>query len=149
MGTFQEGCLDLEEKVGRGKLTGKVVVNQIYAASQHSGYWVTGPLAGHVIRRHPRGGQSHYLEEPLFAKAEDYMKNLADAVLDGFLVQAMAENMEDLADEVHDKAPRENEILRNSANPIVLDDGLEAYNRPPLWPRLSDEDLKELSRGDR
>lgn len=149
MGTFQQGCIDLAEKVGHGKLTGKVVVDQVYAAAQHEGYWVTGPLAGHVIRNHPRGGQAKFLEEPLFEKAEDYMRNLADGVLDGFLVQAMAENMEDLADEVFHLAPRENDVLRGSANPRVLDDGREAYDRPPLWPRLSQDQLRELRRGDR
>lgn len=149
MRSFDDGCRELEEKVGHGKLAGVLRIDQIYAASQHEGHWVTGPLAGHVIRQHPRGGQAKFLEEPLFAKAEDYMKNLADAVLDGFLVQAMAENMEDLADEVHDRAPRENDILRNSANPVVLDEDREVYNRPPLWERLSESDLKELRRGDR
>lgn len=149
MGSFQQGCADLAEKVGSGKLVGVVTVDQLYAAAQHEGHWVTGPLAGHVIRQHPRGGQAKFLEQPLFEKADDYMHNLADAVLDGFLVQAMAENMEDLADEVHHKAPRENDILRNSASPKVLDDGREAYFRPPLWHRLSEPELRELRWGDR
>jgi hypothetical protein len=149
MKRFAEGCRELEEKIGHGNLVGSVIVDQVYAASQHEGHWVTGPLAGHVIRRHPRGGQAKYLEQPLFEKAGDYMKNLADGVLDGFLVQAMAENMEDLADEVHDKAPRENDILRNSANPVVTDDGREAYNRPPVFARLTAGELKELRHGDR
>lgn len=149
MGSFQQGTRDLEEKIGHGKLVGSVVVDQIYSAAQHEGYWVTGPLAGHVIRKHPRGGQAKFLEQPLFEKTDDYMRNLADAVLDGFLVQAMAENMEDLADEVFDKAPRENDILRNSAHPEVHDDGRLAYDRPPLYPRLSREELKELHRKER
>jgi hypothetical protein len=149
MGSFQQGTIDLAEKIGHGDLVGKLIVDQVYAASQHEGHWVTGPLAGHVIRQHPKGGQAKFLEQPMFEKADDYLKNLADSVLTGFLVQAMAENMEDLADEVHDKAPRENEILRNSANPRVYDDGHEAYNRPPLFARLTSEELKELRHGDR
>lgn len=149
MGSFQEGCIELEKRIGHGDLSGKVIVDQVYAASQHEGTWVTGPLAGHVIRNHPRGGQAKFLEQPLFEKASDYMRNLADAVHDGFLTQAMAENMEDLADEVHDKAPREHEILRNSGHPVVTDDGETVYDRPPIFPRLSEGDLKELRHGDR
>ena len=146
MGSFQKGCDDLIEKVGHGKLEGKVTVDQVYAAPQHEGYWVTGPLAGHVIRNHPRGGQAKFLEQPLFEKAEDYMHNLADSVLDGFLVQAMAENMEDLADEVLHKAPREDDFLRNSAHPQVFDDGQLAYNREPLVPRMTEAELREARR---
>src|SRR3954463_11740392 len=101
MQSFEEGPRELEEKVGHGDLEGKLVVDQVYAASQHNGYWVTGPLAGHVITNHPRGGQAHFLEEPFFEKAEHYMANIADA-FPNFMPQAMAENMEDLADEVQD-----------------------------------------------
>lgn len=30
--------------------------------------------------RHPRGGQSHFLSQPLFAATEDILKNVADAL---------------------------------------------------------------------
>lgn len=146
MRSFDEGCDDLERKVGHGKLTGKVTVDQVYAAVQHEGYWLTGPLAGHVIINHPQGGEAKYLERPLFLRVGEYMHNLADAVTSGFIVQAMAENMEDLSQQVFEKAPREFEDLRNSGHPTVEDDGHLAYDRAPVRPRLSEAALKEKSK---
>ena len=146
MGSFQQGCDDLADKVGHGKLIGVCEVDQVYAAAQHQGYWVTGPLAGHVIRNHSQGGQAKFLEQPLFDHAADYMRNIADGILEGWGVQAMAENMEDLSRRVHDLAPREFDDLRDSGHPQVFDDGRVAYDRAPLRPRLSKSALKEKSK---
>lgn len=147
MRSFAEGTRELEEIVGDGDLVGSVEVNQVYAATQHEGFWATGPNAGVVIRNHPRGGGSHYLSEPLTEKAERYMRNLAGNVYDpGGLTGSMADNMEDLSREVHERAPRETEALRNSAHPAVTDDGHTVYDRPPVVPRLSDADLKSRGR---
>jgi hypothetical protein len=145
MGSFQQGTRELAERIGSGDLVGIVEVDQVYAAVQHEGYWETGPNAGKVIRNHPQGGQAKYLEEPLFANAERYMERLAENVLEGSLARAMADNMEHLAGEVFDKAPREFEDLRRSAHPIVTDDGETVYDRLPLRPRLSRAALKEKS----
>lgn len=146
MGTFAARTHELGAMVGEGTLRGRVGVNQVYALAQHSGYWRTGPLAGVRIRKHPRGGKSHFLSDPLQDHHERYLRNLADAVLSGFLVQAMAENVEHLAGQVHQQAPREFEDLRNSAHPQVLDDRRLAYDRPPARPRLSEAALREKAR---
>lgn len=147
MGSFADGTRDLEERVGHGDLVMLVEVDQVYAASQHEGFWVTGPLAGHVIKEHPQGGQSHFLSEPLMLRAPEFMQLLAARMLqrDG-LISAAREVVETLAREVFDKAPREFEDLRNSAHPQVIDDGRGAYDRPPVRERLSKEALKEKGR---
>lgn len=147
MGSLSERTRELQEIVGDGDLVGKVEVNQPYAVPQHEGIWQTGPLAGVVIRNHPQGGGAHFLSEPLTQNAERYMHNLAGNVYEpGGLTGAMADNMEDLSSEVHDRAPRETEALRNSAHPTVTSDGETVYDRPPVVPRLSDADLKNRSR---
>ena len=146
MTTFADGTRELEDRVGRGKLVGTVVVDQIYAAAQHESVWVTGPLAGHVIRNHPRGGQAKFLEQPLFENAERYFKRLADNVLDGDLVQAMTDNVAHLAGEVYDKAPREFDDLRLSAHPSVESDGKVVFDSPPVRKRLTKEELKAKAR---
>lgn len=145
-GTFAARSRELGDMIGEGSLTGSAEVNQVYALPQHSGFWRTGPLAGVQIRNHPRGGKSHFLSDPLMANAQRYLRNLADGALGGRLVQAMAENMEDLSDHVRDQAPREFEDLRNSAHPKVLDNGRVAYDRAPLRPRLSQGALGEKAR---
>jgi hypothetical protein len=147
MRSFAQGTRELEEMIGRGDLVMKVELDQVYAASQHEGMWKSGPLAGHVIKHHPRGGQSHFLSEPLFANAQEYMRLLAAQMLqqDG-LIRAAREVVEGLSREVFDKAPREFEDLRNSAHPTVTDNGQLVYDRPPVRGRLSRSALKEKGR---
>lgn len=147
MARFADRIRELEEIVGHGDLQGKVRVDQVYAAVQHEGYWKTGPLAGVVIRNHPRGGQAKYLQEPLFDQASEYMQRLAGRAFElGGLVSAMRENMEDLSGEVYDRAPREFDDLRDSAHPTVTDGDVLVYDRPPRRARLSDAALREKGR---
>ena len=143
-GTFGEGTRALAEMIGDGDLTGKVEVDQVYAAAQHEGGWKTGPNAGVQIRNHPRGGGDHFLSQPLVEGAPDMMAHLGRHALEpNGLVQAMADNMEDLCGEVHDRAPREFDDLRDSGHPTVTDNGRKAYDRPPKRARLSKAALKE------
>lgn len=150
MARFADRIRELEEAVGDGDLQGKVNVDQVYAAVQHEGYWKTGPLAGVVIRNHPRGGGSKFLAEPLFENAADYMRRLAGRALEpAGLVSAMRENVEDLSGEVYDRAPREFDDLRDSGHPTVMDGDRLAYDRPPRRPRLSEGALREKKRRSR
>ena len=150
MKSFEEGTRALEQVVGHGRLTGSVVVDQIYALPIESGYWRTGPLAG--VTNQPRhGGETHALANALEAIAEPSLRHVGQNIfrsdaLGGFGVQAMAEAMEHLSAEYHERAPREFEDLRNSGHPIVHDDGRLAYDRPPMRPRLSDAALAEKNR---
>lgn len=145
-GTFGERTRELERMVGEGTLTGKVEVDQVYALAQNSGFWRTGPNAGVTIKRHYRGGRFHFLDGPLMEQHARYMQRLADAVLDGNLILAMRLNMEALAGEVHENAPRWFDDLRNSAHPTVTDGSEVVYDRPPLRPRLSKAALREKAK---
>lgn len=147
MGTFAERTRALEEMVGDGDLVGKLEVDQVYAAAQHEGGWATGPNAGVRIRNHPRGGGDHFLSQPLVKNAPEMMQHLARNTLEpNGLRQAMADNMEDLSEEVEDRAPREFDDLRHSGHPTVTDNGRKAYDRPPKRPRLSRSALKEKAK---
>lgn len=119
---------ELQERVGRGTLEGKVVVDQHYAIHQHE--------ATHY--EHPRGGGPFYLRNPLFENSPIYIQVLARAVLGGILAEAMAANMENLSSKLDPAAPIDEDPnpirLRRSGNPIVIDNGQEVYNRPPIDP---------------
>lgn len=135
-GDFGERIQDLIDAVGDGEITASLVVDQRYAAVQHE----DGTL------NHPRGGQAHYLSEPLTQRHRRYYADIADAVLDGNLVQAMTDAAEDLSDAVEDLAPREFHDLRHSGHPTVTDDGQTVYDRPPKVPRLTEAQLREKAR---
>jgi hypothetical protein len=131
MGTFMERTEVLLDRVGYGDLGGRVVVDQPYAQDQHET----------LVYVHRGGGRARYLGEPLYAHYPRYMQRLADAALDGDLTQAMVRNMEDLSGEVYDNAPFEFGDLKASGHPIVYDDGVPVYDRPPAVGRLNHADL--------
>lgn len=137
MSTFGDRMAELAEKVGRGKLTGSVEVDQVYAQYQHEG----------LDLKHPNGGQAKYLGEPLFANTDRYMERLTEAVLDGDLDQAMIQNMEHLSGEVEKKAPVDIGNLRESGHPVVVSDGVTVYDRAPVQRRLTEQELKALHPG--
>jgi hypothetical protein len=133
-GTFDERIGALAEQIGFGSVIGSVEVDQVYAHYQHE----------NVALRHPRGGGPFYLTAPLMERWELYMQNMADALLDGRLREAMAENMEDLSREVSERAPIEFGFLRGSGHPTVRDDGVVTYDRPPLYHRLTEAEIYAL-----
>jgi hypothetical protein len=121
-----EGVARVRALVGRGILRGRVVVDQPYAQDQHESVWY----------RHPRGGQAKYLETPLLAQATGYTQHLAEHVLSGGLVNAMQDNVEDLAgNQLSRHAPVDTGKLRESGHPIVEDGGQTVFDRPPVQAR--------------
>lgn len=139
MGSFGAGTRELGELVGDGELTMKVEVDQIYALAIESGYWRSGPLAG-VTNRPRHGGKTHFLRDGLHENAERYMRKLARAFPE--LEPAMVENAEDLARQVFDNAPRDKQVLRNSAHPTVTSGHVLVYDRPPAVHRLTEAELR-------
>lgn len=117
------------------QITGKVEVNQVYAHYQHEG----------ASFHHPDGGEAFYLKTPLFVNADKYLANIAEKVIGSHGVNVrdpMIENMEDLSMEVFNRAPWEFGDLRASGHPTVEEDGVVVYDRAPMCPRLSEEELK-------
>lgn len=144
VGDFAQRTRELEARVGHGKLEGKVAFDQIYAAPQEVGYWVTGPNAGiHIEHYTTPGTGAHYLGGPLLEGAPMAMRTLADGALepDG-LNRGMTHNVERLADDSSHRAPREVGDLSRSAHPSVKSDGATVYDRPPEVPRLSEAELR-------
>lgn len=130
--TFGQRLDELERIVGKRDLTGKVIVDQVYAQYQHEG----------LDLRHPEGGQAKYLEEPLHKRANRYGSRLAGGVLDGQLEARMIDNMEDLSAQVFEHAPVEFGDLKASGHPVVTSDGHTVYDRPPAIHRLTEAELR-------
>lgn len=146
-GSFFERLDELAEMVGQGKLGGKVTFDQVYAFAQEESTWLTGPLAGHVITEHPHGGGPKYLEGALLEGVENFYGHIAEKVLDEGSVAPMVDDAEKLADDSAARAPIEFGDLRESAHPVVTDDGATVYDRPPIVPRLSRSELAQKARG--
>jgi hypothetical protein len=138
MGDFAERIDELADLVGRGPLVGTVNVDQVYAAVQHEGYWVSGPLAGHHIHR----GRLKYLEGPLLGHASQYMGEIADRLLSEGPDDAMIDNVKNLVTQVLVNAPVELDNLRRSASGRVTSDGDTIFDQPAEVPRLSREELR-------
>ena len=133
MSTFEERVDEIIARIGRGRIKGQVKVDQVYAHYQHEG----------ASFKHPRGGKAYYLRDPLYQKHGEYLQAIATGLLHGRrMVDLMAEQMEKLSMEVYENAPREWEDLRASGNPIVKDDGVTVYDRPPMVRRLTEEELR-------
>lgn len=129
---FEQRLSELADRVGDGVLTGRIEVDQVYARFQHEG----------LDLKHPKGGRAKYLEGPLYQKHRELYGRLAANVLHGSLEDAMRANVEALAVEVYDNAPREFHDLRRSAHPVVTDGDAVVYDRLPEVHRLTAPELR-------
>jgi hypothetical protein len=139
-GTFIERIDDLIDQIGTGRLVGRVEFNQVYAHYQHEG----------TEFKHPRGGKSHYLRDPLYDDLDKHMAKLAERLItpDGSQIRhAMVDVVENLAAAAAIQAPREYGDLERSDHPSVLDEGEVIYDRPPHTPRLTEAQLRLKHRG--
>lgn len=146
-GDFFDKIDQLKEKVGEGHLVGTVEYDQVYAAAQETGTWVTGPNAGKVIHNHPGGGGTHYLGGALLEGSSGYMEAIAETVLDSGPAKGMEAATEKLGESASANAPIEFGDLRESAHPTVVDDGATVYDRAPLVPRLDEAALESKAKG--
>jgi hypothetical protein len=127
--------------VGSGTLKGTVSVDQVYAQNQHES----------LNFRHPHGGRAKYLEQPLFENHEHYLRWIADSVLEDGGQHGMIRAMDDLAGDggVATNAPIEFGYLRGSGHPVVRSGEEVVYDRPPLVERLTEDQLRAISRSKR
>ena len=136
-GTFSERIAELRHLVGDGqRLTGSVVVDQVYSHRQHED----------LSYRHPRGGSAKFLEKPLMDGYRDYLEDYARTVLADGGQPAMKRSVEHLSDAVELTAPVEFTDLRRSGHPSVTLGGRTVYDRPPKQRRLTAEELRAKSR---
>jgi hypothetical protein len=138
MGDAGNRLRQLADHIGVGDLVGHVEVNQVYAHYQHA----------HPEFKHPRGGQAFYLEDPLYERTGSYMQAVADDMLDldKNLIDSVMDQMRDLVRQVEVRAPVELTNLRRSGHPWVTDKGATVRDQPPLQHRLSEQELKALSK---
>jgi hypothetical protein len=138
MGEAGDRLRALAEHIGIGDLVGTTEVDQVYAHYQHE----------HPQFKHPRGGQAFYLQEPLYESMARYFQAVADDMTDinKSLIDTVMDQMEDLVDQVEVRAPVEFSNLRRSGAPSVSDRGATVRSRPPDQHRLSEEELKALSK---
>jgi hypothetical protein len=155
-GTASGRLRELRDHVGRGSLTGNVIVDQVYAHYQDGGdpdahgppfpgtrvTWGTSMPSR--LFKHPRGGEWGYLHKwTSDGRSDRMLKTIAGGVLDVNrpFSTYMADAVMYLCDTVYDRAPREHWLLRNSAAGEVYDQGLLVWMRPPLAPRASQSEL--------
>lgn len=139
MGDFVQKIDELLERVGEGKLSGTVQVDQVYAK-----YQLLREDLNHSV------GNAHYLSRPLNEKHPEYFQRMADRLLDpGGIVSGMISACESLAGSAATQTPVEAFNLARSGSVTVRDQGAIAYHRPAQQGRLSEEELRALRRGRR
>lgn len=133
-GTFDARIAELAERVGTGPLVGTLTRDQVYAQYQHEDLTLS----------HPAGGQAKYQETALFTGHRGHLQGVADAVLDGDMVRAMAHELEQFDRASGRLTPKDLTILARSGHPQVRSGGRVVYDRAPEVPRLSDDELAAL-----
>lgn len=136
MGDAGDRIRALATRIGPASLTGHLEVNQVYAAYQHF----------REELKHTSGGRVYYLQGPLFEQATRYLQEIADSVLDGDMRATMFDVMKQLNTQVEINAPVTLGNLRMSGHPFVTEGGAIVHDQPPRQRRLSEEELKALSR---
>lgn len=146
-GSFGDRVDALKEIVGQGRLEGSVEFDQLYAFNQEVGYWED--FLGHEGPKEMERGHPHFLGGSLTAEADPIMESMADHFLKEGPTVGMIEGAERLADTSAAAAPVEFGDLADSAHPMVTDDGAVVYDRPPVVPRLDEDQLaaKVVKRG--
>lgn len=131
------GADKIRDRVGKGQLTGKLIVDQVYARYQHE----------RLDLKHPRGGYPKYLWLTLIVGKDQMLEKLAKSVLETGPAEGMKRAMEDQDGRLANYAPVLWNNLRNSGNPQVWDNGAKVYDRPARQPRMTREQLNALRRG--
>lgn len=130
---FVDGSRKLEEEVGDGNLVMGGVVGQPYAAAEHN----------RPYYRHPRGGMAGYLEIPYAAQRDEMIEKLAlNAVTpNGSRLQdAAVEVAAEFDNMVRRNAPVREDILRDSTEYYVEDNGMLVFMSGQRDPRRLDKE---------
>jgi hypothetical protein len=130
------GHTRVQDQVGRGKLVGKLTVNQVYAKYQHE----------RPDLNHPRGGTWWYLKMSFFTHYSNYLQRIAVALLNGDPEDEMAQSMEHLNTAMSSRTPILFNNLRRSGRPRVYSNGAKVYDRAAWQGRLSKAQLRALRR---
>lgn len=124
MTSFAEGTRRLQEKVGEGKIVGRVSFSpDKIAVPQHRGTWASGPLAGVKIEHWTTPGTGpDYLSGPLLENGERYFATIARHVLDSGPRVGMEEAARELLADAQRRIPRKTGELAESGEVQVLEE---------------------------
>jgi hypothetical protein len=122
--TFAEKTRELEERVGDGRIVGRVSFSpQKIAVPQHRGTWMSGPLAGVVIKHWTTPGTGPgYLVDPLLENGERYFAEIAREVLMAGARAPMLRAVNDLLDEAQRRVPRKTGKLAETGDASVSEE---------------------------
>lgn len=124
MGSFDRNMAELAEKVGDGKITGRVSFSpDKIAVPQHEGTWKTGPLAGVQIRHWTTPGTGPgYLLDPLLESVESYFREIARDVLTTGPRFPIERAMDDLLSKAQRRIPKKTGELASSGRAEVSEE---------------------------
>jgi hypothetical protein len=124
MGGFAEGTRRLQEKVGDGKIIGRVSFSpDKIAVPQERGTWFSGPNAGVLIRNYTTPGTgAHYMENSLLENAERYFAEIARDVIEQGARAPMERVTHDLLGEAQRRIPRKTGHLAESGEASVSEE---------------------------
>lgn len=134
--TFFARMAELKEKVGQGKISSEIKVNQVYARRQHQG----------IHLNHPAGGQALFLRTALMSTHQSHYRQVAAELFDGNLRALFIRYAERVARESRGRTPVELGNLKNSDSTKVRERGRVIYRRPAERPRLSRTVLNRRTR---
>ena len=136
-GDFNARINNLIRTVGIGELEGSVLIDQVYAQYQHEG----------LNLKHPGGGKSHFLTDPLIANFPTYYQWMAtDLFSEGGPKDVMKHAMEDLNDSAYNQAPKFFRDLAWSGAVRVKVNGTTVILIPAGRKRLTKAELRAKSR---
>lgn len=126
--TFAERTRELEERVGDGRIVGRVsFAPGRIAGPQHLGGWITGPLAGVRIKHWTTPGTGPgYLVDPLLENGERYFAEIAREVLMAGARAPMLRAVNDLLDKAQRRVPRKTGKLAESGDASVSEEFVSA-----------------------
>lgn len=141
---FGDRISELRKQVGRST-EGSINVDQVYAHYQDSGSGPSGKPA--AAFDHPEGGQAGYLSDSLTLYGPDFAQRIADSISEeDAMSDVFIEGVQKISLDVATLAPLEFGNLRESSAAQVIHDGEVTFDRPPLVPRLSEEELRQLKK---
>lgn len=129
---FVNQARKLAREIGGGKLTGRIVFDQPYAAKQHE----------ELSFRHPHGGGAKYLTMALYHNYNEAYADLARYLFDMDIRVHMAVVTESIQENAAQRAPVEFNDLRRSGSVAVTDGQSLVYEREAKQSRLSESQMR-------
>lgn len=135
-GSFEDRMRELSNLVGKGKITGTITGDQIYAARQHNSPELS----------HPRGGEPFFLRDAFNAKQQEHLQRLALQLFSGNTQALFISFVNQVADVASAKAPIELGNLRKSFSTSVKVGGSYIYRKPAQRARMNKTELNSRVR---